>query len=186
MTSNFDHNKEYIKESIPELMSYILSDEMFWPLHSSKGFRFERMTLGNILLYRAKLKALAKGSGEKAEIEGLNSQIDEFKSQWRSNWGKKCAQEFSVRLRLWTNHIQELTSKKEEYKPDYKFEVRHRVILEFLKEETEKISGKDMALVRALDIKIKSISKEGEFIWKNQFARVFPPDPFWYLYRTLS
>ena len=62
-----EKDKSYLEASISELETYLLSQELYWPI-SARGFDLPRLTIGGILLTQARLEAC----GERIEALELS------------------------------------------------------------------------------------------------------------------
>jgi hypothetical protein len=153
---------EYLEAAVPELETYLLSKELYYPL----GTRFPQLTLGAVLLAitRAGLRA-----------ESFRARVESIRLKWQSAWDAKAGREVKARSELWMNYLAE-------YRDDPKFgarlysqNVRYRAMLNLL--------GKP---AHESDALLKSIFIEGNFIWDEECAGNFSHEIFWYLFGTLK
>ncbi len=189
MDTNVTYEFEYLNHSLEELKSYLLSDELFWPIteRSSSGGEFLRLTIGNVLLSMKKLDALKKGGhlspGQQVELGQIEQAVETTRQQWQVAWEKKAEREFKSRLAQWGNLLRDIKQDFEVQAAYYPHEVRLRVLMELLSEGEVEIEEYDLA---PLDNYIKARLKGSEFIWAGELEPGFPKDVFWYLYGSLN
>jgi len=180
-----DVDRVFLENSLIELPDFILSKEIYWPI-GIQGSRqiaskLPQLSLGNIRLASARLVAGQNAS----EDAHLISAIDQVFTKWRSNWAKKAALEYASRLNLWKDRLAELISDPSQ--AIYRYEIRLRVILDFLKEdlllEPPRPQGE---LLAGLDARLQAATIASDFIWDSEIQDGFPPERFWYLYRSLK
>jgi hypothetical protein len=145
-------DSQYLSAGVPELETYLLSKELYYPL----GLNLPQLTLGGILL------SLARMGTQAAKFE---AQVGAIHSKWQSAWDAKSSREVVARSELWINYLAE-------YREDPKSESR----LYSQNGKTEEDS----------DAFVKSVFKEGKFVWEEESAPNFPRETFWYLYGTLK
>jgi hypothetical protein len=143
------------------------------------------LTLGGILLSKARAWAYPISISQQAELQILNDQIEAEKIQWRVAWGKKAARSFQARLKLWCDYLDETIDKPEANADRYSYEVERRVMLHLLSPEAENLPQAHRDMLAALDVRLRGVFHSGEFIWDPQIRSGFPEEEFWYLYGTL-
>ena len=164
----------FLKEAVPQLQEYLLSNELYWPLSGS----LPRLTPGSLLLTLARLAIQAPFEASKVE-----SQVQNICAKWRSAWEKKVAREIANRLRLWSQFLSDYVNAPDQNLDSYRTEARGRAILQLLLAEQPDAPEKT-ALVE-LDAVLKSCLVPGEFIWEPELQAAFPKGTFWYLYGKL-
>lgn len=181
----FEYEVRFLEAAIPLLEHYIMSSEMYWAIgvHAPAGNPpYPQLTLGAVLLFHARAEARAQTADQQAVLARLSEQLDALRFHWRTAWSKKAAHEFEARLRLWRNFLEEYRENHRANFDRFKYEVRRRVQLHMLAEETTEIPQADHALLQGLDNVLKALFIPGPFIWDDELASSFPPDPYWYLY----
>lgn len=176
----------FVKAAAPVLEDYLLSDTLYYPITGARGRQLTgdttQLTIGNLLLSMARLRAVQFPAEEAAQVDGMLQQIDRIRSQWHTNWRKKVEQEIPSRMRLWKNHLDDWNETSSARAGDYPYNVRLRVILELLFAETDELFVQEKSLLRTLDLRLKGKGNPGDFIWDARLSSAFPPDRFWYLY----
>ena len=188
-----EYDLRYLKAGVEELEQYLLSAQLCWPVHvvSLAGETpYPRLTPGELLLAREKLRAYSLSPGYndvvsspiQAEIARLEGDFETIRLKWRTNWGKKAAQDFSARLALWRNFLGEYRKVPDDQAPFYAYEVRSRVILQLLEPEAIDIPDSELVMRKGLDTLLRAILVHGEFIWETAMEAGFPKADYWYLY----
>ncbi|HWQ04965.1 MAG TPA: hypothetical protein VN452_06385 [Longilinea sp.] len=180
-----DVDRAFLESSLTELPEFVLSKEIYWPIGIQPNRIFAsnlpQLSIGNIRLASARLVA-GKDSGKDAQ---LISAIDQVFTQWRSNWAKKAALEYSSRLNLWKDRLAELISDPSQ--AIYRYEIRLRVILDLLQDDLLlEPSQTQVDLLAGLDARLQASTILSEFIWDPDIQDGFPKERFWYLYRSLK
>jgi hypothetical protein len=155
-------DSEYLSASVPELENYLLSEVLYYPL----GLNLPQLTLGGVLL------SLARMGTQAAQFE---AQVEAIHSKWRTVWDGKSSREVRARSELWVNYLAEYREDPKAGARLYSQNVRYRTMLSLLG-KTEHDS----------DAFVKSVFKEGKFVWEENCAPNFPRETFWYLYGTLK
>ncbi len=172
----------YAAESVPELQSYLLSQEIFWPLGASSP----RLTLGGLRLAMRRATARAVLPADQTAVNRLTAQLDMLQTKWRAAWEQKAARELRTRLTLWQNYLGDYRLSPESYADAYAVEVRLRVIIELLCADLPSLPDETLALLTTQDNGLRAALVPGKFLWEPALVPAFPPQPFWYLYGTLK
>jgi hypothetical protein len=144
--TTFDYEIGYLQAGVSALENYLLSHELYRPLDANAlpGERpYPQLTLGGILLSRARAWAYPKSFSQQAELQNLDEQIEAVKVHWRVAWGKKASQSFQARLKLWRDYLDETIDKPEANADRYAYEVERRVMLHLLSPDTENLPQLD-------------------------------------------
>ena len=181
----FEHDLTYVRLAIPDLEEFLLSKEIFWPLPSAPTQigqpGLEQLSLGLLRLSVARLQA----EPENEEATQLAAQMVDVRGRWRSNWSKKAALEYSSRLRMWKDRLEELL--RDPSLAYYRYEVRLRVILALLADDLlAGIPLQEQEYLAGLDARLKGASVKAGFIWDPAQQAGFPEETHWYLYRELK
>lgn len=161
----------FVTAGLPELQTYLLSQELYWPL----GGSLPRLTPGSLLLSLRKLQALDPAAGER-----LLRQCQEVRQPWQSAWKQKTARETANRLRLWGEFLAEAQADPQRQGHSYRSEVRGRVILQLLL--TELPNAPERAPLSGLDAVLRQRLQPGPFLWQPELQPAFTEPDFWFLY----
>jgi len=176
--SSIEKDKAYLEAGIPELGNYLLSKELFWPI-SARGFSLPRLTIGGILLAKARLEA----RGER--VESLVAHLDGVRSKWQVAWETKAVQEVQTRLRLWSNYLTDYRHNPEGHADAYPHEVEYRVMLHLLLAELPSPPPEQEALSQ-LDSLLRTSLIGDDFTWETDLQDGFPREVYWFLYGKLN
>ena len=154
-------DNQYLSAGVPELENYLLSKELYYPI----GLNLPQLTLGGVLL------SLARMGTQAAQFE---AQVEAIRSKWQAAWDVKSSREVRARSELWVNYLAEYREDPKSGARLYSPNVRYRAMLSLLGKVEEDS-----------DTFVKSVFKEGKFVWEEECAPNFPPKTFWYLYGTL-
>lgn len=156
----------WLQSAVPQLKDYLLSSEIFWNVGSDP-----QLTLGNVLLAEAQVKAL--GGDRK-----LLTEIAAQKKEWHTAWQSKAKREFASRLRQWTQYLAELAEHPSRYAAQYKTEVRVRTLLQLLADEASGLNSQ----LTAPDSQLKALTTSGDFVWGAENEGAFPEGKYWFLW----
>lgn len=179
----------YLTAAILILENYLLSKDLYWSLADSPPHGeppYPQLTLGNLLLVHARLKARNQAIHQQIELEKLETQLSAIVANWRQAWEIKAKWDFSARLKLWRDFLEELRADPENHADRYIYEVGRRVQLALLAYQTSEIPEAERELLAGLDRILQAIFVPAAFVWDQDLAYGFPNPPFWYLYGHLS
>lgn len=179
---NAQTEMDFVRDSLPELEPYLLSQEIFWPLGGSQP----RLTLGGLRLSMRRLRARAASPADQTTLSRLAAQVDVVHTRWRTAWEQKAARELRTRQTLWQNYLGDYRLNPENYADAYRHEVRLRVIMDLLLADLPAPAPETQALLQTLDEQLRASFIPGEFIWENDLEPEFPQPSHWYLYGTLK
>ncbi len=186
---SIEYNLRYLRAALLDLEGYLLSKEIYWPIgikppHGDPPY--PRLTLGGIMLSRQSLTGRSMDAAQKDEYKDLSRRLDEIRSRWRSAWGSKAARNFTSRLTLWNNFMDDYRKQPENNSDRYAYEARGRVMLQLLQPESDEIRPAEIEVVTGLDRILEASLLESSFIWDAELIPCFPKAKFWYLYGYLN
>jgi uncharacterized protein YukE len=159
----------YLRAGLEQLKDYLLSNEIFWNLGMDP-----QLTLGNLLLAEAHVKAGDLTAEDQKLLDDLKAQ----KKEWRTAWEAKAKKEYASRMRQWTQYLSELSENPSRFGAQYKTEARVRTLLELLSDEAPGLGSE----LKQLDSSLKSFVTDGDFIWGTESQSSFPKSKYWFLY----
>lgn len=182
----FSNDWAFLRAALPELQNYIISKDIYRPLGLAGGVQIPQLTIGNVLLSRARLAAQHPPGAQPAELADLNQRIDQERSAWRANWAKKAGREYTSRLNLWGQYLRDLRGDLRAHASAYASEVRSRAVLHLLAaellNEPPQNEGDQLDL---LDNILRGLTQPGSFVWEPAVEQGFPPQDYWFLYVTV-
>lgn len=189
MKTSLAYDLGYVEAGLAELESYLLGNDLFWPLNSPSPIgepAFEQLTPGGLLLAGARLGPRAKPPQQRTQAESLIARLDVMRTQWRAAWEEKAAWELRSRLRQWGHYIHEIQRDPQEHGAYYSHEVRLRVLIELLLTEIRQPDSADIQRLARLDFILSGWLIAGDFLWEEDLQAGFPRDPYWYLWGNIS
>lgn len=157
-----EKDQQYLIAGVPQLQDYLLSAQLYYPLSLS----LPQLTLGGILL------ALKRIGSQASKFE---AEVESVRSKWRSAWDAKSSREVKARSELWMNYLSEYRDDPKAGVRLYPQNVRYRAMMSLLGRV-----GDDS------DAFVKSVFREGGFVWEAECAPNFSREIFWYLYGTFK
>jgi hypothetical protein len=176
MTEQLKIDLTYIKSSVDELESFLLSTDVLRQLPDIS------LSAGGILLAYDRLSAAKLEDQVIAEW----SKLEEIRNHWKTAWANKCQAELKMRLRQWGDFILGFASDKLETSTAYRHQVRNRVIIQLLEDCIPTQAAEYADSIQRKDAILKKYSVENEFAWEEEVKPGFPEEKFWYLYRTMK
>ena len=180
-----EHEFGYLRAAIPILENYLLSKDLYWSLADSapRGEpAYPQLTIGNLLLAHARLNACLLSFEQQIDLERLDNKLWAIAAKWRQAWEMKVGRDFSARLRLWRDFLEEYRAQPANHVDRYPYEVGRRVQLELLVNQLEEIPAAEQDLLAGLDKILGAVFVPGGFVWDADLINGFPNPPFWYLY----
>lgn len=187
----FEGDWALLRAALPELQDYLLSNDLYRPLGltapTSNSLQTPQLTIGNLLLSRRRLSAAELDQSRRVVFEQMTQQIAKTREMWRSNWSRKASKEFSSRLNLWAQYLDELRAELRSHAAYFPTEVRQRVILQLLQPEIlEGVQAAEARQIKALDRALRELLQPGPFVWEPETAKCFPMDEYWFLYLQMK
>lgn len=182
---DFEYDLRYLQAAVDELESYLLSDDLFWPIHGSppSGTQpFPRLTIGALSLAQKRASALARNREDTWQVDQVTRRFEVARQKWRLRWEEKSHRELLSRLLQWRNYLQEYRQEPERHAAYYAYEVRWRVLVELLEMEVDSLNENENELQSGLDLILRAVFLPGNFIWLELLQPAFPSEKYWYLY----
>jgi hypothetical protein len=188
MMASSEYDLGYLRAGLDSLESYLLADDIYWNLHAPSPLgepAYPQLTLGGLLLARARLAARRLSIERAGHFSQLDSRLEATRTRWRVAWTNKAEREFGARLRLWGDFISEYRQNPDANVDRYRYEVSRRVMLHFLQAEAIQITEPESEMLAGLDVLLFAVLVPGEFIWEQDLQNGFPQNKFPYLYGSL-
>ena len=183
-----EYDLGYLHAALPVLERYLMSPDVYWSLAATPppGYpAYPQLTLGNLLLTQRRSVTRQDTPDRQGEQDRLERELSAVQFRWKVAWEKKATREFSARLRLWNNFLEEYRNDPEDNVDRYSYEVSRRVMLTLLDPEASIAPTVEHELLAGLDGLLRTAFISGDFIWERDIASGFPTDQFWYLYGKL-
>jgi len=186
----YQDDLKFLQASIPELQSYILSREIFWPVYYGNfqtAAGMSKLTIGNIYLAIERLKAFDDlPPAVFIQVSSAINEFETFKSKWKTNLKNKGIEELSARINLWMNYLNEIDKKSHFNKAEYANNVRWRAIVQLLLDNDVPLDEKARNHLNSCDTLLRREFCETHFVWDTAYQNHFDQVKFWYLYLELA
>jgi hypothetical protein len=149
---------------------------------SSRRNRLPPHDFGEFAVGTRPVKRAAAGKEQRSEFDRLDGRLQEIRQQWQVAWGQKAAREFTARLRLWRDFLEEYRKQPKANLDRYAYEVNRRVTLQLLSSDAEGTPDEELELLNGLDELLRAVFIPGQFVWDDELKASFPENPYWYLY----
>ena len=176
MTDQLEKDLTYLKSSVDELESFLLSGDT---LRQLPGMSF---SVGGILLAHRRIRA----ANLEDQVNSEWNALEEIRNHWKTAWANKCQAELKMRLRQWGDFILGMASDKHETSTAYRHQVRNRVILQLLEEDIPIQAAEFTDSIKRKDAILEKYSVENDFVWEEEVKSGFPRERYWYLYRIMK
>ena len=171
-----EEDRKLVFAAVEELEDYLSSDQLQWRLSDSRGW----LTPGSLVLGLRRLTCI-HSQNPSADFNSAVESFQRIQDRRRAAWDRKVNIEIPYRLRLWTNSLEEFTDEGV-IDPSFAAQVKNRVLVELLMDESRWIPPQVRVQIDGADEKLKRISTPGDFIWNDLLANCFTREKFWFLY----
>ncbi|OGO26118.1 MAG: hypothetical protein A2W33_09450 [Chloroflexi bacterium RBG_16_52_11] len=185
-TANYDFG--YFQTALALLDEYLLSQQIYWTLGARPPAGepiYPQLTLGGLLLTRAKLRARPLSLDISTAFSQLDAKLETLLHTKRVAWEQKGSKEFRSRLKLWGDYLGEYRKDPTNQGDRYSYEVGRRVMLQLLEPYAVDLHPAEAEMYHGLDGILNAVLLPGSYIWELDTADGFPRETFWYLYGTL-
>jgi hypothetical protein len=86
---------------------------------------------------------------------------------------------------MWRDFIEEYRREPESNANRYSYEVRLRVMLHLLSQESEELNPPSVDLLASLDKVLRALLVSSDFLWEPELINGFSQGEYWYLYGEL-
>lgn len=186
--SSIEYDRRYVQWGVGVLESYLLSEEATWPVHISQPAGeapYPLLTLEGLLLAMLRLQSSTRSPEETARDDQLQLELDGIHLRWRVAWEHKATRRYISRLNLWRNFLEEYRDAPETHADRYRYEVRLRVFLDILSDNTGEMDPATPQMLQGLDLLLQAALVRADFIWDGRIKGGFPAERYWYLYGKL-
>lgn len=174
----------WFSAALEELTAFLLSPDIFRPLHHPPPRMAQDLSLGSLLLAFDVLHASrpALAPADQARWDHLRLRWEAERAAQPAVIEAKASAEVPRRLSLWRAYMQELGERPAEA-DEYASEVRHRVIIDRLQGALGgRSQGTPIALIDRLDRALRPWLEQAPFLWGQNLRAAYPEARFWYLY----
>ncbi|MEN8172371.1 MAG: hypothetical protein ABFS03_05765 [Chloroflexota bacterium] len=189
MKNSYQYHFNYCKACLAELVQYLHTDILYWPLSTSRtliGHSNVRLTIGAMLLAAACANTLAETALHRRELDDFEITICTLNNHLKTLWSRKAQSELDARLHRWSQYLSDLDSYDGIDAASYRYEIRWRVVLDLLIENLGGISIADHRVLDDGDRRLRGKFSPGDFLWSPDLAKAFPQERFWYLWGSIN
>lgn len=180
---------EIVEGMIQVLEDYIIKDEVYRTVivPTSSGDQNIRMTGGDLL---ARLHRL---NGERDELtpeqgrrlNAAQQSADQIILSLKTRFNQRLQREMKARLDSLRWFFDDCGADRQRCRVEYPFEMRNRQRIEEILKQVGKSLPEDLAaLLRRVDKRIQETAAPGGFIWTPRVEKIYPREPYWYLYMS--
>ena len=169
-----------------QMMDYIPSDVMFWPLHS---LAMPRLTLGGYLMRQQRLVALFDllTETQQGQLQAAMTRYHTALEDRTVVFEQKAHKELDSRLRQWSEHLRDMRSDRGKA-VNYATAVEVRAMIEAMVRQLQKfpyqLSADFLYRLKNVDAGLLAAWNKGEFVWPEEWADAYPRAENWWLWGT--
>lgn len=167
-----DEDRRFITRSAEEMALYLSSDVLLWRMTGQNN----PLCPGNLLLAQARLSFIP-GDSDETFIGTIKNLIQSRATAWE----KKVDRELPMRVNQWQGLVEDF-HRNNGIDATYPYNVRVRVILDLLMNETRFVDPSTTMKIELADDLLGRMVKKGEFVWDRELSMVFPQGTYTYLY----
>ena len=170
-----------------ELEEYLVNDELYRTVitHTPAGDRKLTMTGASLLsvLWRLQGERDDLPTQQREWLDSVAAQVKEITKSLKTRFHARLLREMKARLGGLNWYLDDCSDDNRRCRANYPFEIRNRQrIEEIVKAVGDDIPDDLASQLRAIDGRIRQYAKPAEFIWDKRLEKIFPRDPYWYLY----
>jgi hypothetical protein len=181
-----------LQAMIERLDDYLTRERLYWPMavETPTGTRWPTMSIGVVLAYLARLRALADRltPEQRAFLSHAEAELQRARRWYPEAYHSHVIQELQSLLHSWTWFLNECIEEPEKCRDVYPAEARVRTHLQLLIEHIGEhmVPGEFLQQVYLLDQRLRMRLQSSDFIWAPELASAFPRERFWWLYGQLT
>lgn len=181
-----------LQAMIERLDDYLTRDRLYWPMavETPAGTRWPTMSIGVVLAYLARLRALADRltPEQRAFLSHAEAELQRARRWYPEAYHSHVVQELQSLLHSWTWFLDECIEEPEKCRDTYPAEVRIRTHIQLLVEHLGEsmVPAEIYQQLYTLDYRLRLRFRPNDFIWAPELAPSFPRERFWWLYGHLT
>jgi hypothetical protein len=178
---------EIVEGMLSVLEDYIIKDEVYRTviLPTSAGDQNIRMTGGDFLarLHRLNGERDVLNAAQQQRLDTVQNQANKIVRALNSRFNQRLLREMKARLDSLRWFFDDCGGDRQRCRVEYPFEMRNRQrVEEILKQVGGEVPSDLRTLLSRVDKRIREFAKPGDFIWSKRVEKVYPREPYWYLY----
>ena len=137
--------------------------------------------LGRLHKLTAQLDELS--SEQKQTMADAKARIDEVTARLPSHYQALLLREARARLNSLQWYLDDCQENRRECRVQYPFEIRNRQRIGEIGKAMDAAGARALApQLEGIDLRLRRLTRGGEFVWEASVAHVYPDSEYWYLY----
>ncbi|MBN2471336.1 MAG: hypothetical protein JXN59_11470 [Anaerolineae bacterium] len=171
--------------------TYLIEDELFWPISGRLRGGMPRLTIGGYLLREHRLTALRDSltPAQQATLDDTLAIFHTARAEWTHHFFRKLEREWEMRLHLLGEFVRDCDQNNqhncfENWPPEAENRTIAHHLLATWREHTPALREAEAALLR-VDAGLRrylSAGDSGEFLWPSGLEEAYPRREFWWLW----
>ena len=168
--------------------SYIMRGEVYRTVAVTTASQVEervQSSSGDILGRLHKLTAQSDEltAEQKQTMADAKARIDEVTAQLPSHYQALLLREARARLNSLQWYLDDCQENRRECRVQYPFEIRNRQRIGEIGKALDAAGARALApQLEGIDLRLRRLTRGGEFVWEASVAHVYPDSEYWYLY----
>ncbi|MDE0180927.1 MAG: hypothetical protein OXL39_06250 [Caldilineaceae bacterium] len=168
--------------------SYIMRGEVYRTVAVKAASQVEERVqsssgdiLGRLHKLTAQLDELS--SEQKQTMADAKARIDEVTARLPSHYQALLLREARARLNSLQWYLDDCQENRRECRVQYPFEIRNRQRIGEIGKAMDAAGARALApQLEGIDLRLRRLTRGGEFVWESSVAHVYPDSEYWYLY----
>lgn len=170
------------------LENYIVGDDLYHTItvRTDAGEETLQMTGADLLtrLYRLQGESAMLSGEEQARFTTAKLRVEQTIATLRTRFYARLQREIKTRLASLKWFLDDYAADPQRCRIEFPFEMRNRQqIEEALKLLEYQLPASLQHTLQVIDERLRQVAMPAEFIWDSRWKPIFPPQPYWYLYR---
>ena len=168
--------------------SYIMRGEVYRTVAVKAASQVEERVqsssgdiLGRLHKLTAQLDELS--SEQKQTMADAKARIDEVTARLPSHYQALLLREARARLNSLQWYLDDCQENRRECRVQYPFEIRNRQRIGEIGKAMDAAGARALApQLEGIDLRLRRLTRGGEFVWEASVTHVYPDSEYWYLY----
>ena len=168
--------------------SYIMRGEVYRTVAVKAASQVEERVqsssgdiLGRLHKLTAQLDELS--SEQKQTMADAKARIDKVTARLPSHYQALLLREARARLNSLQWYLDDCQENRRECRVQYPFEIRNRQRIGEIGKAMDAAGARALApQLEGIDLRLRRLTRGGEFVWESSVAHVYPDSEYWYLY----
>lgn len=168
--------------------SYVMRGEVYRTIAVTAASQLEervQSSCGDILARLQKLSAQSDqlSPDQKETMAAAKARIEEVTARLPSHYQALLLREARARLNSLRWYLDDCQENRRECRVQYPFEIRNRQRIGEICRAMDAAGVSALApQLEGIDLRLRRLTRGGEFVWDASVAHVYPKEEYWYLY----